>query len=288
MNAQLEVREILVPTDFSTEAEPALAHARDLGTRFGARLTLFHAIEVPDHRFAHWAFAHAHQVWDRAELEARHALEARAACLKPAGRVVVEKACSVHRALVAFIRATTPDLVVMATHGRTGVEHLLLGSVTEQVVRQVYRPVLCVPTRDEAPTLPYRRIAVPTDFSLSSRLAFPIAAAFARVFESELLGIHVTPHASLATMSGIPDPAPVVVPTEASLARFLKADFDGLPVTAQVYQGNPWERIVQAARLQKADLIVMSTKGQDSLADKILGSNTDRVIRHSTCPVLVV
>jgi len=288
MTPALEVREILVPVDFSSEAEPAFTHARELACRFGARLTLYHAIEVPDHRFAHWAFAHSHEVWDRAELEARHALETRASCLRPPGRVLVEKTTSVHRALVALIRASVPDLVVMATHGRKGVEHLVLGSVTEQVVRQVYRPVLCVPTRDEAPTLPYRRIAVPTDFSLSSRLAFPIAAAFARAFEAELLGIHVAPDASLATMSGIPDPAPAVVATEASLARFLKADFNGLPVTAQVYQGSVWERIVQAARLQKADLIVMSTKGQDSLADKILGSNTDRVIRHATCPVLVV
>jgi nucleotide-binding universal stress UspA family protein len=60
-----------------------------------------------------------------------------------------------------------------------------------------------------------------------------------------------------------------------------------LPVTAQVHTGSVWDRIVQVARAERADLIVMSTRGHDTLADRVVGSNTERVVRHAPCPVLV-
>lgn len=281
------IREILYPTDLSPETEGALTHARFLAERFGAALTLYHAVEVPDHRFAHWAFAHGHEVWVRAEHEARKVLEGRAAALPVPHAVVVERTASAHRALVQFIRKTQPDLTVMATHGREGLSHFILGSVTEKVIQQVYRPVLCIREPENGGRLPCRRVLVPTDLSLASRLAFPLAAFLARSFEAEIVALHVVPDPTLATLSGVPDRQPVVIPSEASLWKFFRADFDGLDVTAQVHTGSVWDRIVHVAKLEKADLIVMSTRGHDSLADRVLGSNTERVVRHAPCPVLV-
>jgi nucleotide-binding universal stress UspA family protein len=214
-------------------------------------------------------------------------LEEVARGITPEPRVVVERTSSAHRALVSYIRAQAPDLVVMATHGRAGLSHLLLGSVTEKVVRQVYRPVLCLRAAGEGKGLPYRKILVPTDFSLASRLAFPIACLLAQHFGSEVLGIHVVPEVTLATLSGVPETQPRIVPSEASLWKFLEPDFSGLSLTARVYHGVVWDRIVHVARTEKADLLVMSTHGHDSLADHVLGSNTDRVLRHAPCPVLV-
>jgi nucleotide-binding universal stress UspA family protein len=281
------IRDVLVPTDLSPEAEAAVEHARLLCQRFSARLTLYHAVEVPDPSFAHWAFAHGHQVWCQAAREAESTLRCRAAQLGVAADVVVERTSSVHRALVQRIKATRPDLTVMATHGRGGVSHLLLGSVTEKVVQQIHRPVLCVRSTEHGGPHLYRRILVPTDLSLASRLPFPLGAYLARTFEAEVIGLHVVPIATLATLSGVPASLPVVIPSEAHLWKFFQADFDGIPVTAQVHSGPIWERIVHVAGVEKADLIVMSTAGHDSLADRILGSNTERVVRHAPCPVLV-
>lgn len=287
MTPLISVRAVFFPTDLSPEADRALGHARFLAERFGAGLTLYHAVEVPDHRFAHWAFAHGHEVWVRAEEEARSALARRATGLAVPHTVVVERTASVHRALAQFIRTSQPDLTVMATHGREGLSHLLLGSVTEKLIQQIHRPILCVREPEHGAALPYRRILVPTDLSLASRLAFPIAAFLARSFGAEVLGVHVVPSPSLATLSGIPEAQGVVIPSEASLWKFLKPDFEGVEITAQVHQGTIWERIGHVARVEKADLIVMSTRGHDSFADRIVGSNTERVVRHAPCPVLV-
>jgi nucleotide-binding universal stress UspA family protein len=283
---EIAVRELLFPTDLGPESDRAFDHARSLAARFGARLTLYHAVEVPDHRFAHWAFAHGHEVWCHAELEARRDLERRAEGIEPAPRVVVERTSSTHRALVAFIRSQAPDLVVMATHGREGIAHVLLGSVTERVVRQVYRPVLCLREPEHGGAHDYRRILVPTDFSVPSRLAFPMAAHVARSFGAEVIAVHVVPEASLATLSGVPENQGRIVPSEAYLHDFVAPDFEGVRLTAQVLNGPVWSRITALARVEKADLVVMSTRGHDSLADKVLGSNTDRVLRHAPCPVL--
>ena len=287
MKFTFTIHDVLVPTDLSPEAEEAIEHARLLCQRFGAKLTLYHAVEVPDPRFAHWAFAHGHEVWCQAAKEAESLLRWRAAKLGVEASVIVERTNSAHCAVVRRIKATQPDLTVMATHGREGLSHVLLGSVTEKVVQQIHRPVVCVRSVEGAGPHLYRRILVPTDLSLASRLAFPLAACLARAFDAEVVGLHVVPAATLATLSGVPEGAPRVIPSEAHLWKFFEADFEETPVTAQVDHGTVWERIVHVARVEKADLIVMSTRGHDSLADRILGSNTERVVRHAPCPVLV-
>jgi nucleotide-binding universal stress UspA family protein len=283
----VSIREILFATDLSPEADQAFEHVRSLADRFGASVTMFHVAEVPDHRFAHWAFAHGHEVWDHAEKLARECLERRAATLTAKHSVVLERNSSASRGVLDMIRTLRPDLTVMATHGREGLAHALLGSVTERVVQRSFRPILCVREPDHGGVLPYRRILVPTDLSPVSRFAFPMAALFARTFGAEVVGIHVVSPRSLATLSGIPAVELPVVPTEASLWSFLQADFDGASLVAQVHEGSVWDRICHTARVEKADLIVMSTRGHDSLGDRIVGSNTERVVRHAPCPVLV-
>jgi nucleotide-binding universal stress UspA family protein len=244
--------------------------------RLNAQVTLYHAVEIPDPVYVHWAFNRSHETWLRVETTARELLERRAEALHVSHNAFVERTSSAEQALLAFIRKTQPDLTVMATHGRTGLGHLLLGSVTEGVFRHSFRPVMCVREPEHGGALPYRRILVPTDLSLASRLAFPLAELFAHEFKAELLGVHV-----------VQEGGSHEVPTETWLWRFLAQSFPGLEISAQVHRGRAWERIVETARLEKADLIVMATRGHDSLSDRMIGSNTERVVRHAPCPVLV-
>ena len=79
----------------------------------------------------------------------------------------------------------------MATHGRDGLAHLFLGSVTEMAIQHGRSPVLCVREPAHGVALPYRRILVPTDLSEASRRAFPLAAQLARAFDAEVVGVHV-------------------------------------------------------------------------------------------------
>lgn len=131
------IRRILVPTDFGQASDAALAQARELAAALGASLHLVHVVEDAERADAL-----------AASLEA--ALGHQTALLSgPTARTIVEYAAD-----RAF------DLIVMGTHGRTGVAHLLLGSVAEQVVRTAPCPVLTVrerraPARDvEAPVIP--------------------------------------------------------------------------------------------------------------------------------------
>ncbi len=267
------VREVLFPTDLSPESDRAFDHARFLAESFEASLVLYHAVPVPDHRQAHWAFAHEHEVWATAERHACECLKRRAETLKVSHRVVVERRVSVTRSLLDLIHSAQPDLTVLATHGREGLAHLLLGSVTEKVMQHAFRPVLCVREPEHGMALSYRRILVPTDLSVASRLAFPMGALLARRFSSEVIALNVA--ASTTEIS------------ESTLWKYFQEDFAGLPVTAQVHRGSVWDVIVRVAREERADLVVMATRGHDSLADRVMGSNTERVVRHAPCPVLV-
>ena len=288
MSSAVSIRQVLVPTDLSGGAERALEHAGRLAERFQAALTLYHALLLPDNGLARWAAGDDSRLWERTETQIRDALGERARHLPGETHVIVERSCSIHSSIVDLVRKLQPDLTVMATHGRQGLAHLLLGSVTEKVVERVFRPVLCLREAEHGQRFPYRRILVPTDLSLASRLAFPMAASLARALGSDVTGVHVIPSTpSSPTLSGMPPAEPAVIPSEAHLWKFFQTDFDGVPLSAQVLRGAVWERIVHLARVEEADLIVMSTRGHDSLADHILGSTTERVVRHAPCPVLV-
>jgi len=286
------LRRILFPSDLSPESDVAFEHARFLADLFGARVTLYHALEIPHREYARWAAGYEEEVWNRIAAEAQSELERRARALNGPYEIVVQKELSavpalVDLALLDLIYRTQPDLTVMATHRRGALGAFFLGSVTEEVLRNSGRPVLCVrpSARRE---LPYRRILVPTDFSAHSRRAFPLAALLATRLGAQVTAVHVTPWPTVASLQGSPVATSVDVPSEASLLAFVQPHFQDLEVAPRVLRGPAWDLIVTMAVEAKADVIVMSTRGHDSLGDKVLGSQTERVIRHADCPVLAV
>jgi nucleotide-binding universal stress UspA family protein len=176
----------------------------------------------------------------------------------------------------------------MATHGREGLAHLVLGSVTESVLNRTHRPVLCVRAPDHGVALPYRRILVPTDLTTRSRRAFPLAAHIARAFDAEVVAVHVSPPAVVDCLAGVPEVVEATAVEESQVWEFLQPDFGGLRATVRVPGGAAAEAIVEAARLEKTDVIVMSTHGHHGLADRVRGTRTERVVRHAPCPVLAM
>jgi nucleotide-binding universal stress UspA family protein len=281
----IQLRHLLLATDLGPDSVPALAHARFLSEHFGARLTLYHAVPVPDHRYAHWAFAHGHEVWQAAERHASAELQRLAESLACPHEVVVERRSSPLEGILDAIKARQPDLAVLGTHGRDRLAHLLLGSVAEDVVERAFRSVICVPPGATGPAGPYRRLLVPTDFSLASRLAFPLAAFLAKAFDAEVTVLHVVSSARQSALHGLPEERRR--PTEDSVREFAREDFPEVALAPRVASGHVWERIAHAAKELRSDLVVMSTRGHDSFSDRILGSNTERVLRHAPCPVLV-
>jgi nucleotide-binding universal stress UspA family protein len=144
---ELRIQRILLPTDFSTHSATATKYACELAARFDAELHLLHALEV--HLSATPTFGMGLDL-PRYVHESRHAAEkALAGALDPqwsAGRRVVQSVVegSPKVEIVRYARQHAVDLIVLATHGRSGLAHILIGSVAESVVRTAPCPVLTV------------------------------------------------------------------------------------------------------------------------------------------------
>lgn len=287
-----EIQTILFASDLSPESDLAFEHARFLAERFRARVTLFHALEMPSTRQAGW-------VDDQEDLRGRCAAKVRQELCRRARTLTVPFEIEIDEghvgghaladlAVLAAIGRTRPDLTVLASRSRKGFASWFLGSVTHQVVQHAGRPVLCVRPPLHGGTPPYRRVLVPTDLSPASRRAFPLAALVARSSEARVAALHVSPPHPLAVLTGLPGSTSPPVPTPDDVRRFLCPELKDLAVETSVYvTGAPWYRIVQAAEEDRTDLIVLSTQGHDSVRDGIVGSTTDRVLRHAPCSVLV-
>lgn len=286
MLAPAPIHHILFPSDLSPASDLAFDHARLIAEAFTATITLYHVLEVKHRPELEDAVEREHL--RRAERAAREHLDRQALRVSTLGRVIVERTSALSEAMIALIEACSPDLTVMATHGRSNLAQLILGGVTERVARGVSAPVLCVREPEHGSALPYRRVLVPTDLSFASQRAFPLAAALAGRFGAEVLALHVASGPTGGSLSGIPDFVERSLPSEQALLAFLDPAFREVVVRARVELGSPWDRIVETARQERVDLIVMSTHGHDSLSDRLLGSHTERVVRHAPCPVLVV
>ena len=124
--------------------------------------------------------------------------------------------------------------------------------------------------------IPYRKLLVPSDLSEAATRCFPLAAKLARRFQSKILALHV-PSGRDSESQADSD----------RLTAALGEHFEGLQIEPHIGSGTPWRAIVELARKRQVDLIAMSTQGHDSLADSLLGSTAERVVRHAPCPVLV-
>ncbi len=140
-------KKICCPIDFSDASRAAMEVAADLARRNGAALVLLHAYPIPGYTFPDGSIvASPKMMQDLADQAERHLEEWRADAAKLAGgRVTTQKAIGEPAAeIVAFAKSAGVDLVVVGTHGRTGLEHALMGSVAERVVRRAHCPVLSV------------------------------------------------------------------------------------------------------------------------------------------------
>ena len=140
-------KRICCPIDFSDASRAAMEVAADLARRSGADLVLLHAYPIPGYTFPDGSVvASPKMMQDLADQAERHLEEWRGEAAKIVGsRVTTQKAIGEPAAeIVAFARSAGVDLVVVGTHGRTGIEHALMGSVAERVVRRAHCPVLTV------------------------------------------------------------------------------------------------------------------------------------------------
>lgn len=183
------------------------------------------------------------------------------------------------------------NLIVLGTHGRTGLSRLLAGSVAEGVLRGANCAVLALhsPDAGKSPSLGIRSILAPIDFSERSRSAAHVARALAAQIDARLVLVHVAPTEVVAGTE-------VMIPVDLQACResleALRKELDSPDLKSSVEvmlrQGIANEEILDVADSVKSGLIVMGTHGRTGLPRLLMGSVTEAVLRGSRCPVLAV
>ncbi len=193
------------------------------------------------------------------------------------------------------------DLILLTTHGRSGLNRLVYGSVAEAVLGRAEVPVLltrgvetAIPATPDEPL----RLIVPLDGSSISEGALPLASRLAQGWAAELVLVRVLAVAPLLPprepAGAAPTPVEVVPDDDERNAQLYLDDFahrlraDGLAVTTAVRFGAAADGILAAAREHAGSLIVMATHGRGGLARALLGSVALDVLRGGDVPVLLI
>jgi nucleotide-binding universal stress UspA family protein len=293
----IRITQILCPVDFSEISQHALDHAAAIARWYEARLTLLHVFAtLPTMDLPPLVLEDA----DRERL--RDAMR-KMAVRVPEGVPVeyrVEQAEYVHNEIFRQLADTHADLIVLGTHGRSGFQHLFLGSVTEKVIRKATCPTLVVPPRasDVPPDAPvqFKRILCAVDFSDSSLAALAYALNLAEEADARLTLLHVIempPELRENPLAPDFDIDRIHAAAEAEALRRLR---ELIPDQARTYctvetavvEGRAHRQLLERAAERKADLIVMGVHGRGAVDLLMFGSTTHYVIRASACPVLIV
>jgi len=280
------VNKVLFATDLSPISAAALPHAINFTAMKGGELHLLHAIVL------HGTGSRLEELAEEEE-EARVALDGMGPARTRVVRAVV-RGVAAAPSIVEYADVQGVELIVMGSHGRRGVRRLLLGSVTEEVVRASECPVLVVPrTPDGAPARHnYARILAPIDFSIQSEAGLRVAADLARRFDAGLELIHAVDIPTLPELYG-PSAGPLVdvkratdaaMATIETLAAPLRHD---VTVATSTSVGGAVHTILEAAE-PDTDLIVMPTHGYSGLDRLLMGSVAEGVLRRARCPVLLI
>lgn len=297
------IRHILCPVDHSQAAEHAVEQAAAVGASVGARLTLLHVVPPLQMAFPDGTTALLTELRPQDEQQIRVWMDEYRRVAEQRG-VTTELAIVTGRpddAIVAHAATSGVDLIVMATHGYAGMKHLLLGSVTERVLRQASCPVLTVPPHAEAVRRgPFTRVLCPIDFSDCSLRALEFAMTTAQTRGAELLLAHVLewpwPEPPAPNFDDLPAQEAAALTRfrtqreEGALRRLVTLEPEGWHDRCRslVLHGTPHVALLQFAADRQVDAIVLGITGRNAVDLAVFGSTTNHIIRRAECPVITV
>lgn len=297
----VDIKRILCPVDLSEFSRHALDHALALAKWYEARVTVLHVFSTPQPlapapgMAAEMAYLPPVQPGEITEDVRRSCGPAVTAIGGLVDIEVIEGNAA--KEIVRLAEQLPADLVVTGTHGRGGFERLVLGSVTEKVLRSTDVPVLTVPPPvTRTGSVVYKTILCAIEFSGASMRALEYALSLAEETDAHLILLHVVegilekPHVGELAHFSVPE---YFRHLEEDAMDRLKA---AVPAEARVWckpderlaAGKAHREILRVAEEASAELIVMGVHGKGVLNRRLLGSTTHRVIREAGCPVLTL
>lgn len=297
----LSIKNILFATDFSATSEAALPYAGAIARHFGSTVHLVHVVSEANLLMVTGGidYVSVGALCDDLQAQAKAQIDEVASKLGTHSCRIYVRYGLVWQNLREIISANAIDLIIVGTHGRTGLGKLVLGSVAEDILRHAQCPVLTVgpeihgrarlpgfagSKREIAPVeLELRQIVCAINLTPASAEVAPVAVALAKEFDAQLTLMHVIEEYSRPEDR----PGPIengirqlqaLVPTELTLAY--------TPETVVEF-GAAWERIVKTADDRGADLIVLGAHPSEGTSH-VPWSTVHRVVAHANCPVLTV
>jgi nucleotide-binding universal stress UspA family protein len=301
---KLSIQNIVVPIDFSRMSVQALKSASRLAQRFSASIHLAHVRQFnyadfvapapPIVPFSFMPYEHDGGGGIVRELNAlaRKCGISSPICHVLSGAPPFDEICRLAQEIPA-------DLIVMPTHGRTGLTHVFLGSTAERVVQHSQCPVFVVREKKQRskarPWPSINTILVPVDFSSCSREGLRYAIEFANEVGAKVTLLHATYLGYIYSSEGtaIYDVPGLQEAARKNAERQMRkvvraAKFGRVKYEIAFTDGSPALDICAFAKNHAIDLIITSTHGLTGLKHVLIGSTAEQVVRHAACPVLVV
>jgi nucleotide-binding universal stress UspA family protein len=292
----MQIKQILVPTDFSENAQHALSYATELAKRCSAKLHLLHTPVIPTYLLMDLSYSPGPEAVTRILNESQDALDEQAKALAAAGveYFTVIREGTVHEVIRDYAREHDVDLVVVGTHGRSGVSKLMYGSVTERVIKTVHTPIIVIPPQGgKIPS----SIVVAYDFSAPAKRAAEVARAIHGSFPGPL---HMV-HSYLDVWGEYTDRGAVVGEAaekrrqalHLGLEEMLETESvelfstDSTGIETHLVTGDPAEGLLRVAQDVGATLICAGTTGKSGIERLLIGSVARRLLHDSKVPLLL-
>jgi nucleotide-binding universal stress UspA family protein len=302
----IAIKRILCPTDFSVSSRHALGHAIAIAKWYESAVTLLHVHPIMPAAAYAPGVAVMPVVLTGQEREALRTAMTQLAGELGAAHVPVETEVtegSAATAILAKAEEMPADLLVMGTHGYTGFDRLVLGSVTEKVLRKAACPVLTVPpavSETVPPPVLFKHIMCAVDFSDCSMSALDYAMSIAQEADARLTLVHIieVPPALPREIHEPPALGPLNIGEYLAIAErdCLARLQEAVPQQVREYcavdfvvtTGKAYREILRAAEERKAGLLVAGIHGRGPIDRLLFGSTAQHLVRLASCPVLTL
>ena len=297
---RVQFKNILCATDFSDFSNHTISYGAALAKEFEAGLIICHVIDLSSvaiyGEFQLDPVGQQNRIMEDAHTQLEKLMGDQPVAWQP--MITVGKPAD---EISRVVTEKNIDLVIAATRGRSGFKRLILGSVTERLMRTLTCPLLVVrsPEHEFVYTpeqkIQLQKILVGCDFSSDSSRAFDYGLSLAQEFEAELHLAHVIE----------PPAQPNLINEETVMPGEIQEDYQNLLIQklknmvpseaanwctprVTIMEGQPYHELVKYADTRDIDMIVLGVRGHGLVKTLFLGSTTDRVIRNASCPVLSV
>ncbi len=293
------VTHIFFATDFSPCSALAFRYAVEWARIFEAQLTLFHGISLQPGLDIDVGIAQRY--FDEQQQAAQDRLhQLRKEARQQVAKVEIEMRTGIPSANICDLaRDRKADLIITGTHGWTGFNRVVLGSVAERVIQQAPCPVLSVPDRSPEETtdmhslsIQPRHIILPVDFSDCSMDAYEYAVQVAKWFDAPLTLVHAIEPLSYSLDFTLTHPLQEKSNREKverrlqDLTTLLQEQ--GLSAQHELVDKPSVKAILETGTAQQADLVLMGTHARSAFSRLILGSTTNNILQQSPYPILTV